>query len=189
MDFTMTRESSVAKAAVKVTAVFSFAFLMCVGASIRIPLPFSPVPLTGQTFFVLLSGAMLGGALGAASQLIYILLGLAGYSIFAASGSGSLYLAGPTGGYIFGFVLASLICGTLIRPGRVSGIRVLGVFLLSEMLILLCGVYWLKLVTGQPLGRLFLIGALPFIPGDCVKALCACGVYRVYDRVVGNKLK
>jgi biotin transport system substrate-specific component len=182
MDCVIKKESAAARACVKVAAVFAFAFLMCLGAAIRIPLPFSPVPLTGQTFFVLLSGAMLGGSLGAVSQLTYILFGLAGYSIFAASGSGVLYLAGPTGGYIFGFVLAALFCGSLIRPQAPAG-RVLAVFLAAEMLILLCGVCWLKLVTGQPLDRLLLIGAAPFVPGDCIKALCACGVYKAYSHL------
>ena len=182
MDFILRKESVAARACVKVAAVFAFAFLMCLAAAIRIPLPFSPVPLTGQTFVVLLSGGMLGASLGAMSQLTYILFGMAGYSIFAASGSGPLYLAGPTGGYIFGFVLASLFCGALIRPGA-SGARVLAVFTLAGMLILLCGVCWLKGVTGQPFSRCLLFGAVPFLPGDCIKALCACGVVKAFDKI------
>ncbi|MBI4972331.1 MAG: biotin transporter BioY, partial [Candidatus Omnitrophica bacterium] len=92
--------------------------LTSLGAFVRIPLPFTPVPITLQTFFVLLSGAFLGSNLGAVTQLSYILLGVSGLPIFTAAGSGPLYLFGPTAGYLWGFVLASLFIGKFIKYSR-----------------------------------------------------------------------
>jgi biotin transport system substrate-specific component len=158
-----------------------FALLTALGAFVRIPLPFSPVPITLQTFFVLLSGALLGGTLGPSSQLLYLLLGLAGLPIFTGAGSGLLYLCGPTSGYLFGFVLASLFIGRSIKNIPQNFISVFMLLFSADLILLSFGTMWLRLVLGFSWPKLFLMGFLPFIPGDIIKALACTLIYsRLY---------
>src|SRR5512137_1746469 len=112
MELSLHTELIRSKAASRAAAVAVFAVLSMLGAFVRIPIPWSPVPLTLQTFFVLLSGACLGRRLGAVSQVCYVLVGIAGLPVFSQAGSGLLYLAGPTGGYLAGFIAASLWIGS-----------------------------------------------------------------------------
>jgi biotin transport system substrate-specific component len=95
-----------------------FGSLTAIGAYIMIPLP--PVPITFQTLFLNLAGALLGGYLGALSQVVYILLGVIGLPVFAGGKAGLGVLLGPTGGYLFGFVLAALVVGKGYRRRRPS---------------------------------------------------------------------
>ena len=90
--------------------IFVFTVLTILSAFIRIPLPFSPVPVTLQTFFVLFAGLILG-PVGAMSQIFYIILGALGMPIFTNAGFGLSYILGPTGGYLFGFVLVAFLLG------------------------------------------------------------------------------
>ena len=90
-----------------------FAALTAAGAYIQIPIPFSPVPVTLQVFFVLLAGSMLKSKWGSLSMIVYTLLGIAGLPVFAGGSSGIGVLLGPTGGYIIGFILAAYIIGKL----------------------------------------------------------------------------
>ena len=93
--------------------ILSFALLIGFSAQMKIQLPFTPIPITLQTFFVILSGAYLGFSKGVFSNILYIFAGLSGLPIFAGFGSGIIHLFGPTGGYIFGFVFAAGIAGFL----------------------------------------------------------------------------
>ena len=93
--------------------VLFFALLIGFSAQIKIQLPFTPVPITLQTFFVILSGAYLGFSKGVFSNILYISAGLSGFPIFAGFGSGIIHLLGPTGGYIFGFIFALGVAGFL----------------------------------------------------------------------------
>ncbi len=150
----------------------AFIVLIALGAFIRIPLPFSPVPLTLQTFFVILSGAFLGRALGLAAISGYILLGISGVPLFTLAGSGLLYFAGPTAGYLFGFLAAGLITGTFSsRIKSTMGLTFL--FFVSGIVILLCGTLWLKVFLKLDTTTAFLLGFLPFLPGDTLKAAVA----------------
>jgi biotin transport system substrate-specific component len=154
-----------------------FVILTSLGAFVRIPLPFTPVPITLQTFFVLLCGAFLGGKLGVTSQLSYILLGALGLPIFTGAGSGWSYLFGPTGGYILGFILATLFIGRFIKYAQNNLISILAVLCLGDLILLCCGVVWLRVILGLSLRKLLFIGFLPFIPGDLLKALVASSLY------------
>jgi biotin transport system substrate-specific component len=176
MEAILQKEIIVGKLACRVIGVAVFIVLTALGAFVRVPLPFTPVPLTLQTFFVLLSGAFLGSGLGAATQLGYILLGAAGLPIFTNAGSGALYFCGPTAGYLLGFVLAAFCVGQLIGRAK-SFLAVSVVFLLSDLLLLTSGALWLKIISGFSLSKVFLIGVLPFLPLDLAKALAASGIY------------
>jgi biotin transport system substrate-specific component len=104
------------------------------------------------------------------------MLGLCGLPIFTGAGSGILYLSGPTGGYLAGFIAASLFLGRFIqRTRRFSAC--LALFILADLLLLFCGMIWLRLSLGLSFSRTFLIGVLPFLPGDFIKALVAAGLY------------
>lgn len=172
------KEVVVERTACRIIGVTSFVILTSLGAFIRIPLPFTPVPLTLQTFFVLLSGAMLGANLGSLSQLIYLILGLAGIPIFANAGSGLLYLFGPTGGYILGFVFASFFMGRAIRSlDRITFPFVLLFMCIGDLIILFFGIFWLKFLFGYELNKIMFIGLLPFIPGDLLKIIFASSIF------------
>lgn len=156
-------------------------------AQVRFPLPWSPVPITGQTFAVLLAGVLLGRWWGGISLAMYAGLGAIGLPWFAGWGSGLGYLAGPTGGYIIGFILAALFLGHFtdkyIRSR--SFLSMLGLMLFANfILIYVPGLLqlglWLSLVKGEPVTftTLLMMGAIPFIAGDITKAVLAAAAAR-----------
>jgi len=157
--------------------VSGFILLTAVGALIRIPLPFTPVPVTLQTFFVLLSGAILGRRLGPLSQGGYVCLGVFGVPLFAGGG-GYLHILGPTGGYLIGFIVASWIVGRLLDSGKgLSFIKVSLVMAFASLVIYLLGALHLALVVNTGLRKAILMGVLPFISGDTLKLLVAAVLY------------
>ncbi len=171
----------------KLVLALGMACLTGLVAQIRIVLPWSPVPVTGQTFAVLLAGVLLGRWWGGISLAIYASLGAVGVPWFAGWGSGLGYLAGPTGGYIIGFILAALFLGyftdTYIRSR--SFLSMLALMLLANFtLIYVPGLLqlglWLNLVQGEPVAftTLLSLGALPFIAGDITKAVMAAAIAR-----------
>jgi biotin transport system substrate-specific component len=147
-----------------------FAALTGVGGLIAIPLPFTPVPITLQTFFTFLAGAILGKYLGALSQLIYLLLGIVGLPVFAKGSTGIGALLGPTGGYLVGFIPAAFFVGYLLerRENPPFGLIFLAM-VVGLLAIYLPGVGWLMWVARMNLMKAFFLGALPFLPGDAVK--------------------
>lgn len=153
-----------------------FGALTAIGAYIIVPLP--PVPITLQTLFLNLAGALLGGYLGALSQVVYILLGVIGLPVFAGGKAGLGVLIGPTGGYLFGFVLAAFVVGKLIAVRKKPGLVWTIVSMLIGMLIIYSlGVFQLTLVAKLSVEKAIAIGALPFIPGDAVKIVLAALIY------------
>lgn len=156
-------------------------------AQARIPLPWSPVPVTGQTFAVLIAGILLGRWWGGISLALYAGLGAAGLPWFSGWSGGVGYLAGPTGGYIIGFILAALFLGyftdTYIRSrGFLStlALMLLANFVLIYVPGLLLLGLWLKSVGGGAVTftTLLSMGAIPFIPGDITKAVMAAALAR-----------
>ena len=161
----------------RLLAVGAFITLTALSAFVRIPLPFTPVPLTLQTFFVLLSGALLGRKLGVFAQAAYIFLGFCGQQVFTGTGSGSLYLLGPTGGYIVGFVLGSFFAGSFLIKEKQSLFAVFIKLLAADFIILFSGMFWLKVSLSCSLSKAFLLGFLPFVLGDILKVTLAAVVY------------
>lgn len=176
--------------AAKVAAVVLFAIATAVGARISVPVPFTPVPMTLQTLFVLLSGALLGPALGATAQLSYLAAGVAGLPVFVG-GAGLAYLAGPTGGYLVAFPVAAFLAGVVVDrvrrgapPQAAKGAALFALLFLVSLVVLLAGASWLGLMTGDFAGA-FTLGFFPFLAGDVVKvALTALIAWRGRDLVL-----
>ena len=141
-------------------------------AQVKIPLPFTPVPLTGQTFAVLLVGAALGSKRGTASLVLYTAMGALGLPFFAGGASGLAYLFGPTLGYLVGFVAAAYVVGLLAERGLERSVRTsLVPFALGTLVIYFFGAGWLSILFG--IEKAFTLGVLPFIVGDILKMLLA----------------
>ncbi len=184
MEIVINKELIINKNLCRILSVGSFVALTALSAFVRIPLPFTPVPLTFQTFFVLLSGALLGRKLGVLTQTSYMFLGLTGSQIFTGVGSGGLYLLGPTGGYIVGFILATLFAGSLFTKEKQSLSVVFAKLILADFIILFSGTLWLKISLSCPLSKAFLLGFLPFVLTDIFKVILATAVYsKIHARI------
>ena len=141
--------------------------LTAVGAYLIIPLPFSPVPITLQTFFVLLSGRLLGKKYGAVSQIVYLLLGAAGLPIFSGGRGGIGILLGPTGGFLISFIIAAWIAGHYAE-NKIKNFLVYSAAVLSNYII---GTSYFILITGTGILSALNMTVIPFIPGDIFKIL------------------
>lgn len=158
-----------------------FAAMIAAGAYIKIPLPFSPVPVTMQPLFVFLAGSMLKSKWGTLSVLIYTLLGIAGLPVFAGGASGLGVILGPTGGYIIGFIIAAFVIGHLSeKSGKndyLSNIFYIGIGL---VIVYVLGVAQLAIVAKLDLLQAIAAGMLPFIPGDILKLAIAAHIASRY---------
>ena len=145
-----------------------FAVLTATGAAIAFPLPFSPVPITLQTLFSVLAGVVLGPVWGPVSQVLYIGAGLGGMPVFAGGAAGPAVLAGPTGGYLVGFVAGAWLAGLLAAPAA-SWFRLSGALLAGHLAVFACGISHLLLFTGRSLEAAVVMGFVPFLPGTALK--------------------
>ena len=148
-------------------------------AYVIIPLPFTPVPLTGQTFGVMLAAPILGAKTGALSMFIVLALGVVGVPVFSGGNAGPGILFGPTGGYLLSFPVAAFIIGKLCsyrgnKAGNISWLSLLVINIIGGILVIYTiGAAQLMYVTGVPLYAAVVGGVLPFIPVDLLKAAVA----------------
>ena len=157
-------------------------------ARIVFPVPGSPVPVTGQTFGVLLVGGALGFRRGLAAVALYVAIGLVGLPFFAENKGGVSVILGATGGYIVGFILAGAIVGRLAEmgwdrhfPGAIAAMAI------GNVVIYLIGVPWLMAVTGADLRTALAQGVTPFLIGDAIKLVLAAGTFRAAWWVIGRQ--
>jgi biotin transport system substrate-specific component len=153
-----------------------FALFTALSAQIVIPVPGSPVPITGQTLAVLLAGAVLGAKAGAGSQLIYWAMGAAGLPFYSDATGGWEAATGATAGYLFGFIAAAWLIGTLAERGKDRSIdSALPAFLAGNTVIYVFGVTWLLISVPSitTMTQALTVGLLPFVVGDAVKILAA----------------
>jgi biotin transport system substrate-specific component len=156
--------------------VVAFSLVTAVCAQFSIHVPFSPVPITGQTFAVLLSGAVLGWRRGFLSQVAYLAEGAAGFPVFADGGGSALHLVGPSGGYLLCFPLAAALVGYLVEQGAARSIwKLAGALVSADMLILLSGSTWLRLLFRVPFAQAWLLGFYPFLIADIAKVVLVGG--------------
>jgi biotin transport system substrate-specific component len=158
--------------------VVLFIGLTFLGSLIRIPL--QPVPITLQTMFVLLAGAVLGSKRGSIAECSYVALGVIGIPLFSGFSSGIAVLAGPTGGYIAAFIITPLLIGRLINRFHSLGWHVL-VFTAGAVFILALGALHLTLFYTHSVPAALTAGVIPFIPGEIFKIAAATSIYRSYS--------
>lgn len=150
------------------TVLLAIAGSILIALSARIQVPMWPVPMTMQTFAVLIIGLTGGARIGAAAVAAYLLEGAFGLPVFA-SGAGLAYFAGPTGGYLIGFLVAAALVGWLAERGWARGpLPAFAAMLIGTAVIFLLGVGWLATLIG--VDKAIAGGLVPFIPGGIVKA-------------------
>jgi len=158
-----------------VSLVFVFSLLMAAAAQIIVPL--GPVPITGQTFVVVLTGALLGSRLGAAAMVVYLAEGVVGLPFFAGGTSGIAHLLGPTGGYLVAFPAAAYITGAFAENGWDKRFATAVVAMAAgSTVVMLSGWVWLMVSTNSSAAVAFQLGVGRFIAGDLVKILLAAAL-------------
>jgi biotin transport system substrate-specific component len=170
------------------TGIVAFAALTALAAQVRFHLPWTPVPVTGQTFAVLLAGAVLGARAGAASQALYVVAGAVGLPVFADWSGGWAAATGATAGYLVGFVLAAALVGALAerRQDRIV-LTCVPAMLAGTAVIYLCGAWWLARYLGVGADKAIELGVSPFLIGDAVKLALAGIALPVAWRLVGDR--
>ncbi|MEW2065537.1 biotin transporter BioY [Streptomyces sp. NPDC007346] len=171
--------------AVDAALVLGGAALTGIAAQIAVPVPGSPVPVTGQTFAALLIGTALGARRGFLSLAVYALVGMAGMPWFAEGTSG---YAMPSLGYILGMLLAATVVGALARRGGDrSVLRTAGTMVIGSAIIYAVGVPYLALATGMSLSAAVAAGLVPFLIGDALKAALAMGALPASWKLLGHR--
>ncbi len=171
-----------------VALVVAGALLIYLTARVSIPVPGSPVPITGQTFGVLLVGGALGFRRGIIAVGLYVLLGVVGLPFFAEGKGGLSVIWGATGGYLVGFLVAGAAVGRLAELGwdrRIGG--ALGAMLLGNAVIYVVGLPWLKVVTGMSVADTVANGLTPFLFGDALKLVLAAVLFPASWWIVGRR--
>ena len=159
----------------QVGLVIGFSLLTALAAQIVIPI--GPVPITGQTFAVLLTGALLGSRLGAMAMIAYLLEGASGLPFFAGGHFGLAHLMGPTGGYLIAFPAAAFITGAFAEQGWDRRfLTAAAAMFIGSIVIIVCGCAWFALLTRSSLSAAFRLSVVPFIPGEIIKILLAAAV-------------
>jgi biotin transport system substrate-specific component len=161
---------------------------LALALSAKIQVPFAPVPMTLQTLVVLALGAAYGARLAAATVALYLLEGFLGLPVFAGALAGPGYMAGPTGGFLVGFLLAAALVGALAERGwdRSWGL-LLAAMALGHVVIFALGFAWLAILIGPE--KAFMLGVAPFALATIVKTLLACALvgaaWSALDRAPG----
>lgn len=164
----------------EISLITGFALLTAALAQVRVPLGFTPVPVTGQTLAVLLAGATLGAWRGASCQLLYWLLGMAGLPFYSNGTGGWSVATGPTMGYLVGFVVAAGVVGRLAEYRHDRHVLTsVAAMTLGSVIIYIFGAAWLAIELGIPLAtgerNAIALGVTPFLVGDVIK-MCLAGV-------------
>ncbi len=169
--------------------VIAFSLVTAACAQISIHLPISPVPVTGQTFAVLLSGAVLGRRRGFLSQVVYLAEGAAGMPVFADGAGSALHLVGPSGGFLLCFPLAAALIGWLVERGAARSVGMLAGGLISADVLILCaGSVWLRLLFHIPFAQALSMGFYPFVIADVAKViLVGCTLPKVLHGLGARK--
>ena len=180
--------------AIRAASVVLLAGLTAAAAQISIPLPFTPVPFTLQPMVVLLGGAALGARLGMSAQVLYLLAGLVGLPVFAASPvlpQGALRLLGPTGGYLMSYPFAAFATGWLAERGFDRRYLTSVIAMACGLLVVFgCGVTWLALFARPAavgFSTALKTGLYPFVAADLIKLFVAAGVMPALWRLVGRR--
>lgn len=163
------------------------ASLMAIGAYLHIPI--GPVPIVLTNLFVLLSGLLLGARWGLISAALYLFIGTIGMPVFYGGKGGLAHLMGPTGGYLLGFVLSAGIVGFISHRFRSNLIGDLLAVIIGSLIIYGLGVLWLKVTTKIAWEKAYLIGVIPFLPGDALKAVGSVVLAQAVRPILSRHIK
>lgn len=150
-----------------------FAALTAVLGFISVPLPFSPVPVSGQSLGIMLAGSILTARQAGYSILTFVLIGAAGIPVFSGFTGGLGIVLGPRGGYYLGFLVGAIAIALLRGKGQSLWRLIIANVIGGIVLVYLFGVLWLSFVTGMGLEKAVMAGAVPFLPGDLFKIFAA----------------
>ena len=164
--------------------VVSASLLMAICAHVAIPLAFSPVPITLQTFGLLLIGFTLGSRRALAAMMLYLVEGAAGLPVFSPAGLGGVaQLLGPTGGFLFAYPLAAYVAGMIsLSPSNSQKTRFLPAAAYAELILFTAGLLWFAALTGTGLAKALSMTVFPFIPGEVLKMAAACSLAVLWQR-------
>ncbi|MFW5998893.1 MAG: biotin transporter BioY [Halanaerobiaceae bacterium] len=149
-----------------------FAALTGILSYLIIPLPFSPVPVTGQTLAVMLTGSLLKTRQAVLSIILFLLMGIAGIPVFSGGTAGIGVLVGPTGGYLFGFLIGVIVISKICNNNsykRIATACIIG----GIFMVHIPGFIWMSLITDMSIKKALMAGSIPFLPGDLIKVIIA----------------
>jgi biotin transport system substrate-specific component len=170
----------------KAIIVIAASLFVAVCAHVSLPLPFTPVPITLQTFAVFLVGMLLGPTAGFAAMMAYLAEGAAGLPVFSPHGPGGFaQLLGTTGGFLFSYPLAAAVAGWVVRGTRFVSSRfalaaIAGV--LASVVVFSLGAGWLVLYAHKSTSLAWQLGVVPFLPGDAIKIVASASIFSSLQR-------
>lgn len=173
--YSLDERSAVSAALANSAVVLAFATTIFIAGQIRIPLPFTPIPITLQTLAIYLGAAWLGSGRGVAGPLLFAGAAAAGLPVRAGFQAG---LTGASAGYILGWLLAAFLIGRVLGGKEVSTRRIVATMAAGSALVYTCGLLHFVLLLDVPFEQALVMGFLPFLPGDAIKIAVATAAYR-----------
>ena len=174
----------------KISLVSLFAALIAAGTFIAVPI--GPIPIVLQNLFIILSGIILGPLLGAAAAGLYLLAGILNFPVYAGGTGGIARFAGPTGGFLIGYLLAALAAGLIAGKPRINDSiplpRLIAAIVCGFLVVYVPGVAWLKISRNLSWARAFMAGFIPFIIGDFLKGIAAVLISRRLRKIAADHL-
>lgn len=162
----------------ELTAMALLAAILCISSYIYIPLPISPVPITAQLLVIFMTGLLLRPKHAVLAVLVWLLLGTVGLPVFSGGRGGFGILAGPTGGFALGYLLAVFLVALISKKCRKEYQKLLILICIGIPALYVVGVTWMKIVAGLDWRTAFVTGTLPFVPWDIAKAVAAVFIAR-----------
>ncbi len=168
--------------------VYASLLAALIAAGAYLALPIGPVPIVLQNFFVFLSGLLLGPRWGAASVGVYLMAGALGLPVFAGGIGGIGRFAGPTGGYLLGYLPAVYVIGWISKKSKGRGALDVLAMVCGSIVIYTCGVSWLKILSGMTLAKTLAVGMYPFILGDGLKIAAAVPIVKALRPIIRTSI-
>ncbi len=168
--------------------VYASLLAALIAAGAYLALPIGPVPIVLQNFFVFLSGLLLGPRWGAASVGVYLMAGALGLPVFAGGIGGIGRFAGPTGGYLLGYLPAVYVIGWISKKSKGRGALDVLAMVCGSIVIYTCGISWLKILSGMTLAKTLAVGMYPFILGDGLKIAAAVPIVKALRPIIRTSI-
>jgi biotin transport system substrate-specific component len=169
--------------------VYASLLAALIAAGAYLALPIGPVPIVLQNLFVFLSGLLLGPRWGVASVGVYLMAGALGLPVFAGGIGGIGRFAGPTGGYLLGYLPAVYVIGWISKKSKKRVAVDVLAMVCGSIIIYTCGVSWLKILSGMTLAKTLVVGMYPFILGDIIKIAAAVPIAKALRPIINTSIE